>query len=153
MKKDKKKGSTLIELLLAISISLIVIPLVLNIFLYQIKTYNKTLQNNKNCFSVNEAFMYIQHQVKNNTKEVNVGSKELLLFKTNNTEKHQISIHNNNLVITYYKKYGDIYYYNGSNNILTKIQDFNVEQYNNYINISIDYKNGKRYSRCISLKK
>lgn len=145
-----KKGFTLIEILITISIVSVMSLLGIKNLVAYLNLYKKESRHTLEEFYVNQAFIFIEEQFDEN--------QYIELF-TNNQNKNEIKITSNDisnyiklkgnkLVIAYYES-DSIY----TNNIMYDVKNFTVEAVNNIMYVKIMTKYGKEYERCFAIRK
>lgn len=149
-KRFRKKGFTLIELLIALSIVGIIISSQILILFKYMKTHRQEINQSRDSFYVNEAFMIIENQI-SSAKYVSV-ENNIITLKSYERSGYD-----------YIRKYGSsntkivisdgLVHSSYSNNILEDIKDFKAEQVNQLIYISIETKEGNKYKRCLGLER
>ncbi|BDR75815.1 PulJ/GspJ family protein [Clostridium tetani] len=144
-----KRGFTLIETIIAVSISFIVLLCGIKFLGIYTRIYKDTGYRCLQEFYINEAFIFIEEKVKE-AEEVqiytdNKGEKSIQLkFER---ENNYIRKKEGKLVISYYK-------FNSphNNNIILELEEFKLEQLDNLMYVTIKNKRGKGYTRCFCLK-
>lgn len=147
-----KKGFSLVELLIVISIISIFLVFESKIFLKNIYSYRKMVVDMQSEFYINEALMFIENEVKNNTQRITVHDNTIDLYRTeqNCIDSIYFRIQNGkpSIVISYTKSGWSL----GVNNIINNIKDFKV-QYRPYtVFVAITAFNEKKYERCFFVK-
>ncbi|CDI49732.1 prepilin-type N-terminal cleavage/methylation domain-containing protein [Clostridium tetani] len=144
-----KKGFTLIETIIAVSISFVILLWGVKFLGTYTRIYKDTGYRYLQEFYINEAFIFIEEKVKE-AEEVqiytdNKGEKSIQLKFEG--ENNYIRKKEGKLVISYYK-------FNSprNNNIILELEEFKLEQVNNLMYVTIKNKRGKGYTRCFCLK-
>ncbi|KAJ51495.1 prepilin-type N-terminal cleavage/methylation domain-containing protein [Clostridium tetanomorphum] len=143
-----KKGFTLIEVLMSISIiSIVSLILFKNLVVY-LTLYNKESNIAMEEFYVNEALIFIEQQINEANSVQVLGDANNNELKINYEDKsNYIKIKNGKLVIAYFKS--DSGYIN---NIMLELEDFLVEKSGNLVFVKIITKHGKEYERCFGIR-
>lgn len=150
--KYNKKGFTLLEILLYMSISLVIL-LIVTVVLKDIKQiYFKGIDKSINVNKIVEGFMIIDKLAKEDELiKVDMNSDSIKFYYTDEigTLVKEIKKDGNKLIIKYYKKQGETYYSYGSpNDIIAGIEEFIVKKKGKLIYLSIK-KEGELYIKCI----
>jgi hypothetical protein len=141
----------LLEVLLSLAVSNIIIVLLLSMMLKYNSAYINITKEYKDYFYSTEALMYIQKEILN-SKYVFISNNRIDIYYPSGIEddinKKCIQLnYAHNLIVDYYKDE----LYMGTNNILKDLLEFNVNQKNNTIYISLILKNGEKYERCFGI--
>lgn len=146
------RGITLVELIVAIGLNSIIIAMILPAFLKFNFLYNKLIINSTNYSSANEAILFIEDEINQNTLNTLVKNNKIIIEKLDGTKKEIYFTEKEkdlgNIVVTYYKST----YSSATNNILRNISGFNFTIKENLLYISIITLDGKNFERCLSLK-
>lgn len=145
-----KKGFTLIEILICISIVSIISLIGVKSLITYLSLYRKESSCTLEEFYVDQAFIFIEQQLgegdgieifknNNNINEIKV---------TNNDRCNYIKLKNERLVIAYDKS--DSRY---NNTIMYGVKEFLVEGFKNTMYVKITTKYGKEYERCFGIRK
>lgn len=139
-----KKGFTLIELIISLSLMLIVASAELTTMEKYMNIYKKTYSLNKEFIYVNEALFFIENEI-DESQYVRIEDNRIILGRKNISREDCIELNNNkNIVI----RYGNS---NNNNNVVKGVKDFFIEKYGNVIYITIVGEKGKRYERCFGI--
>jgi prepilin-type N-terminal cleavage/methylation domain-containing protein len=142
-----KKGFTIIELIIAIGAAGVIATVMVSMLLTYNSSYIKKSKEHRDYFYSMEALLFIQNEVQS-AKGVSVDNNIIELYYLDGTIKKIIKLNNHdNIAITHMKNNA----VEASNNIVTVISCFEVQQKNNLIYISITRKNGGKYEKCISI--
>ena len=146
------KGITLIELIVAIGLSGIIIAMILPIFLRFNFLYNKLILNNRSYTYANEAMLFIENEINQNTLNSYINNNKITIEKLDGTRKEIYFIKKEknlgNIVVTYYNSASS----SATNNILRNISDFKFTIKENLIYLNIITIDGKSFERCLSLR-
>lgn len=150
--KYSKKGSTLLEVLLYMSISL-VISLMVTVVLMDVKQiYFKSIDKSINVNKIVEGFIIIDNLGKEEELiKVEINNDNIKFYYTNEigTLVKELRKEENKLIIKYYKKQGETYITYGSpNDIIAGIEEFSAIKKGKLIYIKIK-KEGEIYIKCI----
>lgn len=150
--KYKKKGVTLLELVLYMSISLVISLTAISIFTELRKVYFKSTEESINVNKIVEGFITIDNLAKDKELEkIEMKSNSLKFYYNGNLSYivKEVIQDNDKLIIRYYIKQGDIYLsYGAPNDIIAEIEGFNVNKKGKLIYITIK-KKGELYIKCI----
>jgi len=145
----KKRGFSLIELIVALAITGIILSAITSMFSYVSKQFSYCLKNNLYKYYANEAIKFIEMQIYSESKNIAVFDDKLILYKNNN-KKDIIEAKDDKLII----KYGNIYFMSNDYNIITEcIKEFSVHKSNNVVFLKIIMKDGNVKERCFHLKR
>ena len=150
--KYKKKGFTLLEVLVNISISTVVILIATNVLIDTVNIYYNNLNRNVEINSIVEGFISIDSIAKDDDMKEIMFLDDSVKFYYKNSEGQMIKElikDNNDLIIRYYKMGGKVYYpYGPHNDIITNIEEFKVIKKEKLIYINVK-KGGEIYTKCI----
>lgn len=148
-----KKGFTLLELIISLSIASILIMIITRMFCYEVKSYkNFIIQDRKENYS-KEALRFIETHVEDVRNEyIEIEGNKLIIKKNygevNIIEKKSNSNKKYNMVIDYYNHKEST---KGTNIIVYDIKDFIVYKNKNIIYVTIEIENGVKFERCMEL--
>lgn len=148
-----KKGFTLLELIISLSIASILIMIITRMFCYEVKNYkNFIIQDRKENYS-KEALRFIETHVEDVRNEyIEIEGNKLIIKKNygevNIIEKKFNSNKKYNMVIDYYNHKEST---KGTNIIVYDIKDFIVYKNKNIIYVTIEIENGVKFERCMEL--
>lgn len=147
-----RSGFSLIEIANAVAIICILMVSVLAVYTSFTRDYRKKVLVNREEFYAEEAMRFIETEIVNGNKNVNVASNvvELTRMKAENAsvEVDYIKRDGSNLVIVYTK--GG--YYQATNVFLRNIEDFMVIRDNGVIVVEIVNNKGNRYKKCVNTR-
>ena len=147
-----RKGITLVELIIAIGLNSIIIAMILPMFLRFNFLYNKLIINSRSYSYANEAMLFIENEIKQNTLNTFVNNNKITIEKLDGTKKEiyltEKEKNLGNIVVTYYNST----YSSATNNILRNVSDFKFTVKVNLLYINIITIDGKNFERCLSLK-
>ena len=146
------KGITLIELIVAIGLNSIIISMIIPIFLKFNFLYNKLIISSRSYSYANEAMLFIQNEINQNTLNVFVNNNKITIEKLDGIKKEIYFVskeqNSGNIVLTYYNGAHVV----ATNNIVRNISDFKFIVKENIIYINIITIDGKSFERCLPLK-
>lgn len=151
-----KKGFTLIELIIAISLASVILAISSRVILTSIKLYKNEVALNRDMLYLKEAAMYIEGQLQDDTKSVEVNGNKLIIHKLDVKRGEVIVIIKKEIFLKDQEKlvvqdYEDNISKGSPNNIMTKAKSFICSVEGNLIYISIESKNGDKIERCIEV--
>jgi prepilin-type N-terminal cleavage/methylation domain len=146
----KRKGFTLLEVIVSIAIFLIIGSCAVKVLTLSIVDFKGIAEDTKEEFYVDEAYRFIEQECKMDTKTVEVIGNKIKLerFSFDNPSRHPIDYiekSGSNLLIRY-TAYGLNL---GTNVILRNIQDFSISRDNNLLYIKIKKDSERCYELCI----
>ena len=146
------KGISLVELIVAIGLCSIIIAMIIPTFLRFNFLYNKLIINSRSYSYANEAMLFIEDQIHDNTLNTFVNNNRITIQKLDGTKKEIYFAEKEkglgNIVVTYYKSS----YNSATNNILRNVNDFKFTIKGNLIYLSLTTIDGKVFERCLYLK-
>lgn len=143
-KKNRKKGFTLIELMISSSLIGIVICSQIIVLCKYMRIHKQEINKSRESFYVNEAFMIIEHQI-SIAKYIKVENDVIILKSYDRARYDYIRKDKDpDIIISY-----DSMYSSNTNNILKNIKDFKVKQDDQLLYITIETKKGNIYRRCL----
>ncbi|MBC8062297.1 MAG: hypothetical protein H7Y18_16735 [Clostridiaceae bacterium] len=114
--------------------------------------YNKLIINSRSCSYVNEAMIFIENEIHQNTINTIVINNKIKVEKLDGTKKEIYFIEKEknlgNIVVTYYNNS----YSSATNIILRNISAFKFTIKGNLIYLNIVTSEGKSFERCLYLK-
>lgn len=128
------KGRTLLELITALSISVLITMMLVNIYVRSIKNYNETQQYDSEVTSIYEALMYIDHYI-NDSLDYHVGNQKIFVTDKYGKVGNYIFLNAGNIRVAY--KNGS-----GALPLLYDVSEFNLNQNGKVIFIEIVTKKG-----------
>lgn len=143
----RKKGITLIECIISISIFEVVMGIEITMLLRYINILNKISDESKNLAYINEAYFYIEHEIETSSSCKLVDDNVLEIIDKISGRKDYIMLYNHNLVIRYGSGYSNY------NKILEEINDFRLKEKGSIVYVTIINDEGKKYERCFGIKK
>jgi prepilin-type N-terminal cleavage/methylation domain-containing protein len=148
--RTASKGSTLVELVTAISIISVLATAVLSAFIFFSRDFNSSVTESREEYYIGEAFRYIESEMMKGNKEAvfypGYIKLKRYLGKTIFEEIDYIKREGENLVIEHTK--GG--YHEATNVFLRNISNFTVSMNQAVVNIEITTNRGEKYSKCIN---
>ncbi len=149
--KDKmnvKKGFTLIELMLVVSIIGMITSIQIVIMGRYMKIHRQEINSSRESFYINEAFIIIQHEI-DDGKYIKIKNNNVIVIRSYKERFDYIKKDkDSDIIISYGSEYVST-----SNNILKNIKDFKVEKDGQILYVSIETKKGNVYRRCFPLER
>ncbi|AKN34011.1 hypothetical protein Ccar_25525 [Clostridium carboxidivorans P7] len=144
-----KKGFTLIELMLVVSIIGIITSVQAVVMLKYMKIHRQEINSIREAFYINEAFTIIQHEIDNEGYVKIKNNNVIVITRKNGGGFNYIRTNrNSDIIVSYYSEY-----YSTTNNILKNVKNFKVEKDRHVLYVSIETKKGNVYRRCFPLKR
>ncbi|NLK95731.1 MAG: hypothetical protein GX275_11185 [Clostridiales bacterium] len=150
--KNKKRGISLLEILVYLFLSIIIISISTSIFIKIQETYYNSLLENKKLNSIVESFISIENMAKseevikieciNNNVKIYCQNVDEIMVK-------ELKLKDTSLIVNHYIYISGSYYTYGSpNTILLNVNDFSAVKKGNliYLNLKI---NNEDYTKCI----
>ncbi|AWI03769.1 type II secretion system protein [Clostridium drakei] len=143
-----KKGFTLIELMLVVSIIGIITSVQAIVMCKYMKVYRQEINSSRESFYINEAFNLIYQEINNEGYVKTENNNVIVIRRYDGRGFNYIRTNrDSDIIISYYSKY-----YSTTNNILKNIKDFKVEKDRQVLYVSIETRKGNVYKRCFPLK-
>lgn len=150
--KYRKKGFTLLEILVYISVSSVVLIISTKVLIDTRYIFYSTINSIQNINGIENGFITIDSLVNDNQiRRIEAdGNKVSLYYQTNEGQIiKQLIKDNNDLIIRYYKSNSQEYYpYTGHNDVISNIEDFKVIKKGKLIYLLIK-KEGDTYIKSI----
>lgn len=147
-----KKGFSLVELLIAMSIITIFITVESTTFFKSISSYKNLIVDMQSEFYINEALMFIEHEIKSNTQQIAVHDNKIDLYRTEQSCIDSIFFRTQNGKPSIVISYTQSGWFLGVNNIINNVKDFKVQYHPYTVFLTITALNGKKYERCFFVK-
>lgn len=145
----RKKGNTLLELIVSVGIISFLISAEVTIYLINYAKYTKSIKFNKNFFYAEEAIAFLEYETKNSTLYITTDSKKLSIYKTDGTvDVITLDTAENSLNISYEKNGVSV----ANNKITSNIKCFEVKQIGAIIFLKLITMDGETYQRCLAIK-
>lgn len=143
-----KKGFTIIEVIVVLSLISITINIPIIVFLKYMRLHREEINYSRESFYVSEAFTIIENEIKN-AKYIDIKDNMIILKRYDNKGYDYIRENKGTSIVI---SYGAI---NSSNvnNILKNIEYFNLEKYRKVFYVSIKMKRGEPYRRCFAIER
>lgn len=151
----KKKGYTLIELIISMTLGIIIMASIVTVFCTSKKFFNVENKRELDTVTLQEAIYFIEKEIDMNTEylQVNSNNNEIKLYMKKKPVVKTIKLINNNL-----------YMLNGTNNsepnensyknyIMKGIKKFNVDKIGNLLYINLETELGGTLKKCYFLRK
>lgn len=144
------KGVTILEMLISLSIASIICSMVLPVFFYIGRFYNRSTNIEKSWFSACQGMLYIDSCLQEDVTDVQLDNNKLKILFSDGSNKE-----------IYFVKSGSIgtilvcsENYKGKfvNNVVKNISDFKAEVNRNLVYITIQTSDGRKYIRCFGVE-
>ncbi|WPC40928.1 type II secretion system protein [Clostridium sp. JS66] len=144
-----KKGFTLIELMLVVSIIGMITSVQAVVMCRYMKIYRQEINSSRESFYINEAFSFIQYQI-NDAKYVKIKNNNVIVIrrKKGGGFNYIRTDRDSDIIVSYYSEH-----YSTTNNILKNVKNFKVEKDRKVLYVSIETKKGNVYKRCFPLER
>ena len=143
----KKRGFTLIELIISLSLITTISLIEIKNLALNNKIYYMEVNRNLEEFYINEAFTFIDYKINTSTSVERTSKYGRSMIKLTSDRKSFIELYGSTLIIAYDTEYPMDY-----NNIMYSIKEFNIEEKGNVLYIKIIDKYGEEYERCFGKK-
>lgn len=147
-RKSIKKGFTLIELIIVTALIGIIASTQVMIISKYMRVHREEINESREYFYVNEAFMIIENQI-NNSKYVEICSNKITIKRYDGKGYDYIrKDQDSDIIISYGAVYSPT-----TNNILKNVKEFKAEEKGRVAYITIETRKGKVYKRCLGLER
>jgi len=143
----RKRGLTLIELIIALSLVGIVSLIGIKNLALNNKMYFMEVNRDLEEFYINEAFIFIEYKIDKSTSVERTYKYGRSMLKLASNKKSFIELYGSKLIIAY-----DMEYPMNYNNIMHNVKGFEVEEKGNVLYIKIIDRYGREYERCFGKK-
>lgn len=148
-----KKGFTLLELVISLSIVSVLTMIIIKMFFCEVKNYKNFIRQDRSENYSKEALRFIETQVEDVTnKDIKIEGKKLTIKKKNGDiniiEKKPNSNKKYKIIINYYKNINSTW---TPDIIVENIEDFIIYRNKNIIYVTIEIENGVKFERCMEL--
>lgn len=147
LRGNTRKGFTIIEILITISIISIITTVETTVILKYMKFNRMEISSSREKFYVDEAFMIIKSQI-DDAKYIRIKDNMIALNRYDNKGWDYIKDKNSTLVLSY-----DHTSYQTNNRILKYISEFNVIEKDNICYIDIKTEKGNVYKKCFGIER
>ncbi|WP_052246053.1 prepilin-type N-terminal cleavage/methylation domain-containing protein [Clostridium tyrobutyricum] len=147
LRGNAKKGFTVIEILITISIISIITTVETKAILKYMKLNSMEISSSREKFYIDEAFMIIENQI-DSAKYIEIKDNMIALNRYDNRGWDYIKNKNSTLVLSY----GYTNYYT-NNRILKHISDFKITQMENVCYMQIKTEKGNVYKKCFGIER
>jgi len=142
----KKKGITLIELIISLSIMIIILPLLISFFNVMSKTYSEVSTYTNSSISINEALMFLTHEIENNCYKIEIKNGALKLYEKNGFDVNEVKKSGETLQFKYQNGLNGF----TNNSLLYDINSFILTEIGNVIIVKIIGKDGTVGEKCFT---
>lgn len=150
-----KKGFTLIELVLMVSIIGMITSVQAVVMFKYMKIYRQEINSSRESFYMEEAFTIIQNEI-NDGEYVKIKNNNVIVIKVkpdkkgSNNEKLEYirTDRDSDIIVSYGSEY-----HSRTDNILKNVKNFKVEKDRQVLCVSIESKKGNVYKRCFPLER
>ncbi|MFL0196880.1 competence type IV pilus minor pilin ComGF [Clostridium sp. WILCCON 0269] len=147
-KIESKKGFTIIEILLVISLVFIIVTLQVTVISKYMKLHRKEINYSRECFYINEAFMIIENEIKN-AKCIDIENNMIILKRYDNKGYDYIKKNRGSAVVVSYGAIDSP----TVNNVLKGVKEFQVEKHKKVFYVSINMEKGNFYTKCFAIER
>lgn len=143
-----KKGFTIIEIIIVISLIGIVVNLPIIAISKYIKLHRDEISCSRESFYVDEAFFIMENEIKN-AKYIDIKDNMIILRRYDNKGYDYIKQNKGTAIVI---SYGSV---NSSNvnNILKNVEDLKLEKHSKIFYVFIKMKGGDIYKKCFSIER
>lgn len=156
LKKSCKKGFTLIELVLAIGISLILFSAISTMLSHMIKT---TQNISSQEFYVNELYFFenfVRDEICSASKIEKNGTNTFILTIFENNSNGNVSKKNEEKQVYYYLNNGKIIRgvnnYNGGNTLISNVKNYQAVYENSYVKLFVELFTGQKREIIVEVR-
>ncbi|MBI6873058.1 prepilin-type N-terminal cleavage/methylation domain-containing protein [Clostridium aciditolerans] len=147
-RKAAKKGFTLIELMIVTALIGIIASIQVIIISKYMRIHRQEINESREYFYVNEAFMIIENQI-NNAKYAEISDNRITIKRYDGKGCDYIrKDRDSDIIISYGAVYSPT-----TNNIFKNAKEFIVEEKGRVLYITIETRKGKVYKRCLGLER
>jgi len=143
----KKKGFTLIEIVIAIALVFLMLGVVDRILVSYVKSYNNSILQDNGFNYLNEALSIIEKEVNQTACEVKTEGNIIYINYYKGISAKYIKCINEDLRIFPNTKNGT-----GNNVIIDDVKDFVAIKSGKILYIKVVWKNGQSIERCLAIK-
>ncbi|MBU3189142.1 prepilin-type N-terminal cleavage/methylation domain-containing protein [Clostridium bowmanii] len=147
-----KKGVTLIEIVVAMSLVLLMLGVVDSMLISYLKNYKNSVIENKGFNYLNEAISIIEKEVNEDSKDVKTEGNIIKISYSDGSTTNHIKRINSNL----YLLYGTIYSVPSDSSykslIIDDVKDFVAIKYGKTLYIKVSWYNGQIIERCLAIE-
>lgn len=153
----KKRGISLIEVLIAIGVISTLFCMILNITAKCNSIFFQCIKNNKENYYVYEAFNFISNRL-DSSNNIDIENNIISINLTHNSINEESLVNKNiikfdsnqkELIVLYYKDND----YKKTNVILKNASNFEVLQKDSVVYITIYTKDGRKFERCLGIRR
>ena len=148
----KKKGITLIEIVIVMAIAFLLVGVVDSIFISYVKNYKNTVLQNKGFNYLNEALAIIDKEVNLNTNKVITEGNVIKIDYSDGTTVNNIKCINSNLYVLYGTKFSLPKDSSPKSMIIDDVEGFIAIRSGKTLYIKIIWCNGQSIERCLSIE-
>jgi hypothetical protein len=146
-----KMGYTIIELVIAMALMIIVTFSEIIFNTKYIKLFKNDLSTYREEVYINEAIMFVEHEIHSDSKCITLNGNKLRIVKIQNGKVNYIYLkdygYKKSIVIGY--DLNDFML--AEDNIINNVKDMVIQQKNKTVFITIIGNSGKRYTRCLGI--
>lgn len=140
------KGTTIIEVIASLGISVLITMMLVNIYVTSMKNYNDSQKYNRETIDMYEGLMYIDYYVNYNGEEYYIEDSKLYVEGKDGIEKNYIFLKDNEIRVAYKNNSGNGY---TSQPLLYGVSEFNLAENENVIFIEIVTISGNKVKKAI----
>jgi prepilin-type N-terminal cleavage/methylation domain-containing protein len=148
----KKKGFTLIEMIMVMAIMSLMIGVIGSMFIAYSKTYKKSVLENRGFNYLNEAISLIEKEINQEANHIKTEGNIIKISYFEDSKVNYIKRINDNIFLLYGSKIMEPRDDSYRNIIIDNIKDFIAVRHNNMIYIKIVWNNGDCIERCLGIE-
>ncbi|MCB2288473.1 hypothetical protein LGK97_01655 [Clostridium sp. CS001] len=148
----KKKGVSLIEIVIVIAIAFLMVGVVDSMLISYLKNYKVTLLQSKGINHLSEALAIMEKEVNQDTNKVITEGNVIKIAYFNKNTQNYIKCIDKNIYILYGKELSLPTSNSPKNMIIDDVEDFVAIRYKKTLYIKIVWCNGQKIERCLVIK-
>ena len=148
----KKKGITLIELVLVIAIAVLMVGVVDSLFRSYLKNYKNNIMQNRGFNYLREALVIIDKEVNLNANKVTTEENIIKIEYSDETTVNYIKSIHGNLYVLYGTKFSIPTNSSPKNMIIDEVEGFMAIRSGKALYIKIIWCNGQSIERCLPIE-
>ena len=148
----KKKGITLIEIVIAMALAFIMVGVIDRMLVSYLKNYRNSVVQNKGFNYLSESIAVIEREVNQNARSVKVEGNIIKINYTDEITLNYIKCINSSLYILYGTKYSMPKDNSYKSLIIDDVKDFIAIKTGKILYIKVVWNNNQNIERCLSIE-